>query len=296
MNRTTAVTAVLLVLAALTLTIHFGTTDIEFSRYNIEWTGTSGFFAALESTGAVGITSLSGLPGPRDALLLVIAPGSPYTPEEADALRAFLDDGNILVIADETGESGSLLEGLGSSIAIVPGNLSSIERAFPDPRAVIVTPRTEDPLLSGVASLTLNHASAVSGGEILLATTLFSWMDTNGNGRLDQDETLASYGVLSREAIGNGTLYVLSDASLFSNGMQRARLAGDNDLFLGNILAARPVVLVEQHRSLTAGAEGILALVLVVKSTMVIKILLLILSMTIVWVVFSRRLGEWGRA
>lgn len=294
MNRTNVIIMILLVLATITLTIHFGTTDIEFSRHNIEWAGTSLFFAALESTGAGEITSLSGLPGHRDALLLIIAPGSPYTPEEVDALRAFLDDGNTVVIADETGESGSLLEGLGSSITLVPGNLSSIERGFSDPRTIIVTPLSEDPLLSGVSSLTLNHASAVSGGEILLATTIFSWMDANGNGRLDHDELLGSYGVFSRDTIGNGTLYVLSDASLFSNGMQRARLVGENDRFLGNLLASRPILLVEQSRSLTAGADGVLALVLTLKSTMVIKILLLILSITIVWIIYSRRLGESG--
>jgi len=292
MHKVRLIAAILVVIAAIALTAHLSTTDLEYSRYNWEWTGTSGFFSLLEEQGARDITAYTALSGSTDTLLLIIAPEAPFSPDEVAALRSFLDRGNTVFIADETGASAELLSGLGSALSVIPGNLSSVDREYSDPRSVIVYPKGEDPLTATVSELVLNRPAAVSGGEILLSTSLFSWMDTSGNGRIDEGEQIASSGVLSREAIGNGTLYLFSDPSIFSNGMLNARLTADNRLFIDQILSLRDDVLVDQSHSLTSGADAVLDMANRVKNTMVLKISLLILTITVLAFACSRRWGE----
>ena len=290
MNKKGMVTAFLVVLAVIALIAHVSTTNIEFSRYNGDWAGTSGLFADLDGQGARDLVSYADLTGRDDTLLLIIAPNTSFSSDEADALREFLKGGNNTVfVADETGVSNDVLEEIGSRIRIQPGDISSIEMEFWDPWSVIAYSRRDDPILANVSSLTLNGPSAVNGGETLVSTTLISWNDTNQNYHIDENESLSSFGILARERIGNGTLYVLSDPSIFINGMREARISGDNEMFIENLLALHPDILVEQEHSLTGGADPVLAAVIWLKNTMIIKISALILSLLLVAVAFRRK-------
>lgn len=296
MNKTAAVSALLILIAALALAAHLSATDLEFSRYNKEWTGTSGFFTVLEDYGARDLTSYSSLADERDAFMLIIAPGGPFSAEETAYARDFIGRGNTIFIADETGEANQFLSAIGSIIRVVPANISSTETEYADPRTIIVYPRENDPLLANLTSLTLNQASAVSGGNPLLSTTLFSWDDWNGNGKVDKDEPLSYFTVFTRESIGTGTVYVLSDPSIFINGMKNSRPASDdNAVFIGNILSSRETVLVEQSHSRTAGADWILSLALLAKNSMIIKIAALIVSIEFVLIAYFGRWTEGGR-
>jgi hypothetical protein len=292
MNLTRVLVGFLVVIAALALIAHLSTTDLEYSRYNWEWTGTSGFFALLEQHGARDISSYASLDGSRDTLLLIISPDAPFSPAEITSLSAFLANGNTVVIADETGSANDLLASLGSTISILPGNLSSVDVEYSDPRTVMVYPKGEDPVIANISTVVLNRPAALAGGDILLATTLFSWMDTSGDGRIDANEQLSSYGVLSRQQIGNGTLYVFSDPSIFANGMLQARLSGENNLFIDRLLTLRPTVFTDQSHSRTASADTVLTLANMAKSSMIFKISLLILTITLVALAFYRRWGE----
>jgi hypothetical protein len=292
MNLTRVLVGFLVVIAALALIAHLSTTDLEYSRYNWEWTGTSGFFALLEQHDARDITSYTALEGRNDTLFLIISPDAAFTPAEMTSLSSFLDNRNTVFIADETGAANDLLGSLGSSISIIPGNLSSVDVEYSDPRSVMAYPKGEDPVIANISTVVLNRPAAVSGGDILLSTTIFSWIDVNGDGRIDAGEQLSSYGVLSREPIGNGTLYVLSDPSIVANGMLQARLSGENSLFIDHILTLRPIVFIDQSHSRTAGADEVLILANFVKSSMIFKISLLILTIIIVALGFYRRWGE----
>jgi|MTBAKMStandDraft_1061839.scaffolds.fasta_scaffold04503_4 hypothetical protein len=296
MNKTAAVSALLILIAALALAAHLSATDLEFSRYNKEWTGTSEFFTVLEEQGVQDLASYSALSDESDALLLIIAPGSTFSAEETGYVRDFIARGNTVFIADETGEANQFLSAMGSSIRVVPENIRSTEMKYADPRTIIVYPRGSDPLLANVTSLTLNQASAVSGGNPLLSTTLFSWDDRNGNGKIDEDEPLSYFTVFTRESMGTGTLYVLSDPSIFINGMLTDRTgSSDNGVFIRNLLSVSTTVLVEQSHSRTAGVDRILSLALLAKNSMIIKIAALIVSIEFVLVAYFGRWTEGGR-
>jgi len=169
-----------------------------------------------------------------------------------------------------------------------------VETGYADPRTVIAYPRGNDPLLANVPMVTLNRASAVSGGTPLLATTLFSWDDRDGDGKMSEDEPLSSFPVLAVESVSGGTLYVLADPSIFINGMVDTS-GRDNGALIGNLLSGNRTVLVEQSHSRTAGADRVLSLALLAKDSMGIKIAALIVSVSIVLAAFFGRWTEEER-
>jgi hypothetical protein len=289
MKKERIAAGVLIILAVIAIALHLSSTDLEFSRYNGGWTGTSGLFADLDARGAQDLASYSELAGREDTLLLLIAPGGSFSPAEAALLKEFLEAGNTVFLADETGASESMLEQVGSSIRVQPVAIASADMEFRDFLSVIAYPRGTDPLLLNVSSLSCNRPSSVEGGVVLVGTTIISWADANQNDHLDENETLSSHGILAREQIGSGTLYVLSDPSIFINGMRGARLSGDNHEFLAHLLSLHPAILVEQTHSMTAGADPVLAAVIWMKHAMIIKISALIGSVLLVAVAFWRR-------
>ena len=108
-----AVVILLVLLAGIAITAHLSTTDIEFSRYNAGWTGTSGFFSDLERRGAQDLGSYDDLFGRSDTMLLLIAPNGSFSPGEIARVREFLRGGNNTVfVADETGDPESELRGV----------------------------------------------------------------------------------------------------------------------------------------------------------------------------------------
>lgn len=287
MDTKVAVAIILVMLGAIALVLHLSTTDLEFSRYNHGWTGTSDFFAEPDTRDAQALLSFDDLSGRRSTLLLIVAPDTPFSGDEAAAMRDFLAAGNTVFLADETGLSDTLIGGMG--IRVHPGDLSSAERAYQYPYSVISYSREDDPILTNVMSITLNRPSSLEGGTMLVSTTPLTWDDTIRNGRLDANETLASYPILARETVGNGTLYVFSDPSIFINGMQEPEISSANDLFIHNLLSLQPDILVEQSHSMTGRMDPLMAMALAMKNTMVIKISALLVSLLLVAVAFWRK-------
>jgi len=242
----------------------------------MQWNGTSEFFGSLTNAGATEIRDSSDLAGRTGSLLLIIAPEKPFNEWESEEIRDFLMRGNVVFLADETGLSNTLLEGLDSRIRVIPANLTSIERHYDDSSSVIVYPSSPDPFNSGIENLVLNSPSHAKGGTPLFVTSLLTWTDENGNGRLDETEELGRYPVLSREFIGDGTLYVLSDPSVFINGMQET--CSGNSNFCGKFSGHDQIdLLIEQDHSSTARADLLVKGIVYMKSSKFITTVLFIL-------------------
>jgi len=89
----------------------------------------------------------------------------------------------------------------------------------------------------------------------VLHDSLLSFADTDGDLHLGKGEALERFTVVSRESIGNGTLYVVSDPSVFLNGMLTTNPPTGNRDFVSRILSHRPVLLDEQGYSRTVGSR-----------------------------------------
>ncbi|MDV2481180.1 DUF4350 domain-containing protein [Methanoculleus sp. Wushi-C6] len=235
MQREAWAVLLILLLAGGAAYAHATTTTEEFSRYNVGWNGTSNL-AAEE------VRDLRGLdPG---ATLLILAPDRPFTAEEVGYLRTFLDAGGHLIVADEEGAANGLLADLGSTIRVRPGNLASLKRDHTDPGLFTVQVVGNSTLFAGIETVRVNRPAAVEGGEPLLETSILTWDDADGDGRIGGKETFGTAVVCARE----GNLTVLGDASLFVNAM-----LAENPKFIENI---QPVLVDGAHSR--TGTENLL--------------------------------------
>jgi hypothetical protein len=103
----------------------------------------------------------------------------------------------------------------------------------------------------------LNEPASVEGGESLVTSSFMSWVDRNGNRRIDSSEPLGRQAVLARERIGKGEVIVLSDPGIFINAMYSLGGAWDNRKFITSLVTNTSPVLIDQVNSRTADDGGV---------------------------------------
>jgi hypothetical protein len=276
--------------AVLILTAHLSGNSLEFSRYNPNWNGTSQFFSDLDRHHTSEILDPAQLSAYHSTgLLLIIAPLRPPTSGEITAYRTFLEQGNTILLADDFGNGNAILEGLGSRVTLMPGNLSSVDREYADSYSVVVYRVTNATPVQSVTSLVLNRPAPLEGGKSLMATSIMSWVDANGDRRINTNELLGKFSVMTTEDIGPGRLIVLSDPSIFINSMQDIDEKWDNHRLIETIVNHNGPVLIDQMNSRTADTEGISGMLHVIRTTFIITILCVVVLVLVVAMAWKRK-------
>ena len=285
------IAALVLLASALLLTAHLTTNSLEFSRYNTGWNGTSVFFSSLDRHRVTFVFAPADLaPYRNNTLLLIIAPERLPTVQETAAYRSFLERGNILLLADDFGTGNAILRGIGSRIIILPGNLSSIDRAYNDPYAVVAYPVADVSPVRSLSAVLLNRPAPLEGGDPILTSSIMSWIDTNGNKRIGPDEMMGRFAVMAHEKAGGGEIIVLSDPSIFINSMRDPGATWDNQKVMDDLVSRAGPVLLDQMNSRTTGTEGMSAILHVMKTTLSIEILFIVVLLVIAAVAWKRKL------
>jgi hypothetical protein len=279
-----------LLLAGAALFVHLTTTAEEYSRHNIGWNGTSTFLAQAEISGARTLTDLAELEGREKSLLIVIAPHRDFSLEDIARYRTFLEQGNTIFLADDFGTGNSLLAGLGSSIRIHPEMIASLDAEYNNPHTVIAYRSPDTSTFSGIESIVLNRPVHAEGPEILMETSVLTWIDGNGNGRADAGEVLGRYPVMVREAVEGGTVVVLSDPSIFINAMQSPTHPRGNTRFISSILTGDDEVLIDQVHSRVSSAGGIIGLITIITNSIELKIIITGIIVLLVAYLFRQRI------
>ena len=270
----------ILLAAAFILIIHISANNMEFSRYNVGWNGTSSFFSDLDRHRCVEISDPDGLFGyPRNTTLLIIAPYRQPTARELAAYSAFLREGNTIFLADDFGTGNEILAGIGSRIKILPGNLSSLDRSNSDPYSVIAYRSAERSPITLPADIALNRAAPLEGGSLLMLTSVMSWSDGNGDRRFNTGENMGIFPVMALDSPGSGQLIVLSDPSIFINSMYSPADNENNRFLIRNIVAGNDSILIDQMNSRTGNAGGVGEIFHVIRNTVNIEIFILCLLM-----------------
>lgn len=253
---------------------------------NTGWNGTSRFFSDLDRHRVERIAEPDQLSTRQDnATLLLIAPGHLPSGPEISAYRAFLDHGNTMVIADDFGTGNAILQGIGSSISILPGNLSSIDREYADSYSVVVYQALNASPVENVKSLLLNRPASLKGGTPLMRTSTLSWVDMNGDRRINNNEVLGVSVVMASDPLWQGRLVVLSDPSIFINAMADAGQAHDNRQLIRNLKDRPGPLLIDEMNSRTRDAGGVGEILHVIRTTLIIKVLMVsVLVLIIAWV------------
>jgi len=217
-----------------------------FSTYNPAWDGTAEMRSLAQETGVrtdiVRDTEYYQTTDPEGTVVVVLSPDTAYTADEATAIREFVDRGGTVVVAGDFGDpTTQLLEDLDVAARLDGTSVRDerhYERSPALPRATNVTTH---PYTTAVDQLTLNHATVVRFGDSntnatrLVNTSSFAYLDTNGNGELDDAETLRTYTVAAVERVNGGSVVTVSDPSLFINAMLDRE---DNRQFARNVLGA----------------------------------------------------------
>lgn len=205
------------------------TTGTAFGVYNPAWDGASDLTdvtSGPDTDSSVALnTSLYQRVDPTETVVIVLSPSESYTETELARIRSFVRRGGTIVVAEDFGPVGNqLLRGVGADTRF-DGRLVRDERVYSSapalPRATNVSPTME---AAGVSQLTLNYGTvleppASNDAVTLVRTSEFAYLDADRNGTLDDSESLARRPVVIRERLGNGTVYSVSDPSLFINAM-----------------------------------------------------------------------------
>jgi hypothetical protein len=272
------ITGFLILVVIILLAFHLSATNLEYSRYNPSWNGTSAFFGYLEdSTGYIEIQESRDILPYNASVLFLIGPDGRFSGDEIRNYRSFAEKGNTIVIADDTGGSNVLLEGIGSSIRVIPGNLTSIERVYDDSTSVLAYPVIKEAAFSDNGRILLNKPGYTSGGVPIYTTSLLSWIDLNGNGRPEPEEHLGRYTVLTSEKIGKGRVYVLSDPGIFINGMLQGGTGADNTVVIEDFSGLGEPVLIDQIHGGTGSSDGVIHLINFIKDSILLRLAILLL-------------------
>lgn len=214
----TVVLAVALVFAASTTTTAFG-------AYNVQWDGTSDFRALADQQAEDEIALETAPYETADAnstIAIVLAPTDTYTTNESQHVRAFVERGGTVVIADDFGPHGNaLLQDIGASARFDGAPLRDERQYYRAPSLPIAPNVTDSPYTAGVDQLTLNGGTAVIAGSAdpIVTTSRFAYLDRNVTGNLSASDELGAYPVVTSESVGSGQVIAVSDPSLFINTM-----------------------------------------------------------------------------
>lgn len=215
------------------------TSTAAFGGYNPTWDGSQDARVLADEEADVAVlqsTNGYGDLDPEDATAVVLSPTASYDDASLERVRAFVRNGGTLVVAGDFGEgvdgdgaenassigANELLAGVGAGTR-VDGRVLRDERVHgATPAMPVATNVSESPYTDGVDRVALNYPSVLVPGEdarVVVESSAYSYVDENRNEALDDAESLASRPVIATEPVGDGTVVVVSDPSLFINTM-----------------------------------------------------------------------------
>lgn len=253
-----------------------------YSVLNTDWNGISSFGKLMYSRGEI-IPVLSSYDSmnlkEKKGTLIIIGPNLEFTDEEISKLRDFLENGNMLILADDFGTGNRLLEGLGleerfsKKEPITPIYIKSIN--FP------VTMEIKDKKLArGVEKIVMYKPSVILNAKNGLVYT-------PNSSRLGN--TYGPFVVVEEIKYGDGRIILISDPDIFTNS-----LFGENMAFIENLMdyVKGPFYIDESHhRDFSPYSSGTITIRRVVNKEFVFYYVLFVAVLA-----FIIESGLWMRA
>jgi hypothetical protein len=239
--RLLAAAVVLLLLLAIFIPLA-GRNQSQLSAYSAHWNDLSQLRDLAKSLGLSSRSLLSGARAlsdadPRSSVLVIIGVEKAYTAEEEGAIAAFARAGGNIIVADDFGHGGELLDGLTDRRIGLRTDCLRDLRFQKNPDFVNVKVRLSNSLNFPSVDLMLNRPSALRiepaflqqrptglfiryNPEVVANTSVHSWLDTNRNLERDPDEPESPYAVAAFYRLdSDARVLAVSDPGIFVNDM-----------------------------------------------------------------------------
>lgn len=236
----------LTIMALLAVVMWFYPSVQDFRQDNPSWNGIKTLSTRLQASS---LESLGDLPSMSRGTSLVMIPYTSFTQPELKGLKDYVFGGGTLVLADDYGHGNEVLSYLGIKARFTQEPLLDPVFNYKNEWFPKITNFTGTPITSGVESLVLNHATAMSGvveDEVIALSSSFSFLDVNHDSTWNEGEPRGPLPVVTRSKVGQGWLVLIADPSMVINSMLDM---GDNYKFVKNILhfqVAEPAILLDQ--------------------------------------------------
>lgn len=240
------------------------TSGTAFGGYNPSWDGTATLRDTASATASETViatdTNQYGDVTPDETIAVILSPDAPYTVAETETVREFLENGGTVVVADDIGsQSNDLLANLNSSVRINGTLLRDEQNFYRSPALPEATNVSDHRYTEGVETVTLNYPSYLTTrdtasetsnrSQTIVNSSGVAYADRNGDQQLNDDEELRQWPIVAVESVGDGTLIVASDPSIFINSMLER---DGNAQFTENLFAEQATVLLDySHQSAT---------------------------------------------
>lgn len=259
MKLSYALIAAVVVVALLISVPLLNTTKEDFSTYNTAWNGASDAKALASSDGYAtsSVFALSEIGSSGGGVLFMLNPNSSagFSASDASALQSFVQNGGVLVLANDFGNGNAVLSGLGvSGEARFSGSLlkDNVSKGL-DAAHPLITDVNASGLTAGVHELYFNYGTVLdtSGNNVtvLARSGPTSYLVAPAGGKVIA--TTGARPVLATLNYGNGRIVLLSDPSVFINDMLGQ---ADNQQLLTSMVAnltggntAVPIMFDESH-------------------------------------------------
>ncbi len=234
-TRSLAVALVLSVVLMLSVSFYWPIQEA-YHPLNEYWNGCSKVASMSNNTTLV--TSYGGAFANKLFLLAVIGPSIEFSQAESKGIRSFVEAGGALLLADDFGTGNSLLRELNVSARFSGHPIADLYYYGKDHTFPLVSDFATNPLTANLTTVILNRPSYIEIRNSTEVTTLassspFSFVDLTAEHFPLENETIDSYPVIASVNIGNGTLVLVSDPSMFINDMVGLY---DNMPFFQNLL------------------------------------------------------------
>jgi len=161
---------------------------------------------------------------PPNGLLAIIGPGLEFSKQDALIIHNFTKNGGVVLLADDFGTGNSLLELLNISVRFAGKPLADMVFFSKTPTFPIISDFTADPLTTNITAVVLNRPSYlevqnITNIRVIATSSHFSFVDQSGRGAPVGNVTIESYPVMASVAVGEGYIFLVSDASMFMNEM-----------------------------------------------------------------------------
>jgi len=234
------------VLVSLMVVVWFYPSTGDFRSDNPFWNGLEAFSDRFQASP---LQSLNSLPAKATGTALVVVPYLPFTKSELERLKSYVSLGGTLVLLDDYGYGNEISEYFGLKFRFAQGVLMDPAFNYKNKQLPRVTRFGAVPVSRDVTSITLNHATSLSGvldSEVMAWSSWFSFLDLNSSSVWDEGEPKGPLPVAAGWPVNEGYVVAVSDPSILINSMEGME---DNYRFIQSLMEIQypqPQILVDQ--------------------------------------------------